>query len=200
MTDKSPSSPSVEHSLVDDENSREDEEIPTWLDGIFEKAETIPGMAGRLPLWIPTLGAAWRAGRSGLVLSKRLRAGLGGDETLEWPDELAAEFITTLGEVFDVLPSLDDALPMVSDVLNLGGEFVESTSARPVVVKAVGHLEVVGSRVARSLLDVAFFAPEAAHPERRARNLQELFSRLEDIFDRTLQIWLDPSPTPGTDS
>lgn len=191
-----------EEQLIEHSNEAEleadagDEELPRWLNNVLTSVETMPGLATRLPLWLPTLIAAWRAGSQGLALSATLRTQLNSEEPLVWPDKLAAEFITTVGEIVDELPSLSEALPMATEIVDLGGNFIDDSRARPLVLESVRHLEKIGEKLARALLEMAFFSPTPANPGSRARNLRTLFTRLEDVFDRTLQIWLVQTQSP----
>lgn len=176
-------------------------DLPPWLQQALSAAESMPALAARIPIWLPTFIAAWRAGKSGLLLSQALKEHFQHQEPMPWPDEAAADFMLTLGEVFDAIPSLEEALPAASDLLELGSSFVDDEGAREIAVQALQHLEKFGEALARKLLEIAFFAPPDKDHGARARELRRLFARLEQIFDQTLTIWIgNYRPGKGTPS
>ena len=180
-------------------DSEETEELPPWLAYAIGAAETVPGLATQIPIWLPTFIAAWRAGRSGLLLSQALKEHLQNQEPMPWPDQAAADFVLTLGEVFDAIPSLEEALPAASELVDFGSSFVDDEGARKVAIQTLQQLEKFGEVLARKLLDIAFFSPPGSNPGVKARELRRLFARLEQIFDQTLKIWIGTyQPGRGT--
>ena len=179
--------------------SESTEELPPWLTSALSAAEAVPGLAAQIPIWLPTFIAAWRAGRSGLLLSQALKEHLQNQEPMPWPDQAAADFVLTLGEVFDAVPSLEEALPAASELLDFGSSFVDDEGARKIAVQTLHQLEKFGEILARKLLDLAFFSPPGDNPGAKARELRRLFARLEGIFDQTLKIWIGTyKPRQGT--
>ncbi len=168
------------------------DELPGWLRDIVASTEAFPGLAARLPIWLPTLIAAWHAGVRGMALSAALRDQLQSEEPFVWPDELTAGFVNTLGDVVDTLPTAQEAVPMAADLVTLGGEYVDDTQARELLLKALSSLEHLGQRLAQALLETAFFSPPHVDPAHRARNLRRLFVQLESLFDRGLAVWMTP--------
>lgn len=154
-------------------------------------------MAARLPVWLPTIIAAWRTGASAIALSTALRAELREDGPLSWPDELTAEFMLTLGELFDSFPALEEALPTAADLMELGVQATEDKRAQKFVMEAIGVLESTAQRLLGRLFDLAFLTPPTKDSGSRASHLLRLFNRLEELLDRLLQILINQAGSKG---
>ena len=182
--------------VSDDDHSTEPPDIdsadalPPWALAAVERLRPDSESGGRLVLWLPVLGAAWGAGRRAVALGGALRTSLTAEEPLAWPDELASELVVGLQELAEVLPSLEEAIPALSELVDLGTDYVDPDVARAILVDSLSQAERWGEKAVRSLLDLAFFASDGDDLARRTRHLHRLFTRLEALFDRALEIWL----------
>ena len=161
----------------------------------MESLRALPERSARVEALVPTLLAAWRAGQRGVALSSAVRAELESDQPLQWPQELADEFVATLREFADTVPTLEEAIPIANDLVELGGEKVDPEAARQVILDVLVRLEGVAEKLLYRLFDVAFFAPDPSGESNRAQQLLQFFQRLEELFDRSLAIWLEHQAT-----
>lgn len=173
------------------------DELPPALQGIFGSLRSVAGDADRLSAWVPTILAAWKAGKSAIAVSSALHQQVDAGEPIEWPADTAEEFVETLGEIADALPAFDVAIPATSELVDAGQEVVDGDVAADLILDLVGRLETLASKGLVVLLETAFFAPKSTDPARRNKHLRRLFERLEDLFDRLLYLWLfdDSEPT-----
>lgn len=207
--------PLVERSVSDDENTpippdesdldsefdaEAIDDLPGVIQSAVKSAAAIPGTARQLSTWIPALSAAWRAGGRAVALSAAIREQLDDDEALQWPEELVGEFMETLREFGDTLPSIEEAIPIATDLLKLGDEHLGSETTQAIVLDILSRLEVVAERAVGRLLDAAFFASNSADQEQKTKDLLNFFLRLEDIFDRALDTWLSQQQPARRDS
>lgn len=170
--------------------AEEEAELPRWMSRALESAAVVPGAARHISLWLPTLSAAWSAGRRGMTLAKALRDGLEEGEPLEWPDELAADFTATVGELGEVLPGLEEALPSLAGLVDAGEQLVDPELAKSLVIDVLAQAEKIGEKLVTRLVDAAFFTANVGDSARRTRDLRQLFLRLEKLFDRALEAWV----------
>lgn len=171
--------------------SEELDELPQFIGDMVASARSVPRISEHLQTLVPMLAAAWRAGQSGVALSSAVRMRLDADKPLDWPDELAAEFTATLGEFADTIPGVDQALPIATDLMQVGDEHIDPAVARAIVIDVLTRLEAVAEKTMGRLLELAFSPPEASQQVARTQQWMQLFLRLEDLFDRALQTWLE---------
>ncbi len=167
------------------------EELPTLLSGALESLRGLPNNSRHIETLVPTLVAAWRAGERGVALSTELRHALDGDEPLRWPEELSAEFIDTLSKFADTLPGIDEAIPIATELMELGDQHLDTETTRGIVVDVLTRLEAVAEKILYRLLTTAFFSPRSPEESTRTRHLLRLFRGLEEFFDRALRTWLE---------
>lgn len=188
--DESTPTPPTEDELdlgVDDEAL---ETLPKLVRNTLKSAAAIPGTARQLAIWVPTVAAAWRAGERAVALSRAMRDQLETEQPVQWPQELADEFMATLREFGDTLPSIDEAIPIASDLVEIGEEHISSEMAQTVLSEGLSRLENVTEKLVGRLLELAFFDPEPTEGNQKTEELLSFFMRLEDLFDRALEAWL----------
>lgn len=168
----------------------DEEEFPNWIARAVESASRLPGASERIAVWLPVIMAAWKSGRRGLELASALRSQLEAETPLEWPDELGAEFIETIGEIGDHLPGFEEVIPAASGLVEMGQYYIDPEVGRQLVVEAVERSEQIGTQIVGTMVEAAFFSSERDDLARRTRDLHELFGRLERLFDLAMQTWL----------
>ncbi len=154
-------------------------------------------------VWVPTLAAAWAAGQSAVALANALRKELrqDGDEPRQWPVEQLQELRDTLVDIGDALPTMGQAVPALSDAIEAGEAYVDADTVRPIIKDLATRLESLGQRAVGAIIEAAFFAQQKsgdAH-QKDKEELGRLFRHLETLFDKLLQLWLQPPDATDRD-
>ena len=207
--DEAPEDPCADQLAADESTSHDptsppepsppDDELPNWMQRVLDAAQALPGGSRRVAVWLPTLAAGWRAAERGMEVASTVRKRLDDDEPLEWPDELAEQFGDTLREFGEALPEMDEIVPLASDLVQMGEQLVDGDKASGAVLDVTQRLEKLAEKSLQRLMELAFFAPEPDDATSRNRRLQKLFSRLEELFDRLLYLWLFGDEDTGKD-
>lgn len=187
--------PTLETAVTDD--ASHSPTLPPWATRVFEQAAAIPGAGHQIALWLPTFSAAYGAGRQAIALARAIQGSLDEDREFVWPDELAAELMTTLAALGDALPTLDEAIPATTGLVDLGEQLMDPELAQALALDGLLWAEKIAQAGLTALIDAAFFAAQSGNAQHRTRELQKLFGRLESLFDQALQVILTANQDDG---